>query len=116
MGLAAAQAGCSKQSTLQPESEPARQIADLWWWMLAASTVVFAGTVVLLLIAWVRRARPGLPLLGEREGASTGLVLLFGMAARILPGYHPAAQIQHVGIAERHERARASALMRPLLQ
>ena len=36
--------------------------------------------------------------------------------ARILPGYHPAAQIQYVGIAERHERARASALMRPLLQ
>ncbi len=30
-------AGCgSRQSPLDPQSTPARVIADLWWWMLAA--------------------------------------------------------------------------------
>lgn len=80
IGVAAVQAGCSEQSTLHPESEASRQIATLWWWMLAISVVVFLGAVGLLGIAWLRRGRAGLPLLGEREGAATGLVVLFGFA------------------------------------
>jgi len=84
LALAVVQLGCSKQSTLEPESEPARQIAALWWWMLAASVVVFVGTVALLAIAWLRRGRPGLPLLGEREGASTALVVLFGFVLPVI--------------------------------
>jgi cytochrome c oxidase subunit II len=80
--LAVVEAGCStkQQSTLHPESEPARQIATLWWWMLAVSAVVFLGAVALLGIAWLRRGRAGMPLLGEREGAATGVVVLFGFA------------------------------------
>jgi cytochrome c oxidase subunit 2 len=75
--------GCGgKQSPLSPESGPARKIADLWWGMLAASAVVFLGAVVLLLIAWLRR-RPGLPLLGERESVSTGLVVGFGIVVPV---------------------------------
>ncbi|MFL5819199.1 MAG: c-type cytochrome [Solirubrobacteraceae bacterium] len=107
LALAALQAGCSRQSTLEPESEPARQIADLWWWMLGASIVVFAGTVVLLMIAWVRRGRPGLPLLGEREGASTGLVLLFGMVLPVVALVVLFA-IANLGVMKTTEAPRAS--------
>jgi cytochrome c oxidase subunit II len=71
--------GCGEQSPLDPVSRPAREIAQLWWWMLAAGTVVFAGTVFLLLLAWIRRGRQGLPLLGRREGAELGLVIVFGI-------------------------------------
>ena len=70
--------GCGGQSPLSPESGPARKIADLWWGMLAAGGVVVVGAVALLLIAWLRR-RPGLPLLGERESVSQGLVVGFGI-------------------------------------
>jgi cytochrome c oxidase subunit 2 len=40
---------------------------------------VFLGAVVLLMLGAVRRDPRGLPLLGERESAFTGLVLVFGM-------------------------------------
>jgi cytochrome c oxidase subunit II len=80
LALALALGGCGKQSTLDPESHPAREIATLWWGMLAAATVVFVGAVALLVIAAIRRETPGLPLLGERENAATGLVLVFGIA------------------------------------
>ena len=52
----------------------------LWWWMLAAAVIVFAGAVAMLVIAYVRRGTPGLPIFGEREGVSEGLVLVFGLA------------------------------------
>ncbi len=47
--------------------------------MLAAAAVVFAGALVMLVIAWFRRDTPGLPIIGEREGVSEGMVLLFGI-------------------------------------
>jgi cytochrome c oxidase subunit 2 len=52
--------------------------------MLAASTIVIAGAVILLLWSWWRRSKEGLPLLGKDEGASTGLVVLFGVGIPIV--------------------------------
>jgi cytochrome c oxidase subunit 2 len=72
-------AGCGKQSITSTHSPQAHDIAVLWWWMLAAAAVVFAGAVAMLVIAWFRRDRPGLPIVGEREGVSEGMVLLFGI-------------------------------------
>jgi cytochrome c oxidase subunit 2 len=105
--MAAVQAGCSKQSTLHPESEPARQIATLWWWMLAASVVVFVGAVGLLAIAWLRRGRAGLPLLGEREGFSTGLVVVFGF---VLPAISLVVlfAVANLGVIKATDAPRAS--------
>jgi cytochrome c oxidase subunit 2 len=79
-------AGCgSGQSTLDPQSEPAREIADLWWWMLAAAAFVFAGALALLALSWVRRREPGLPLVGRLgEGGFNGLVVVFGMVVPLL--------------------------------
>ena len=80
----AAIAGCGgEQSTLEPRSEPARNITTLWWWMLAAAGVVFLGSVVLLGLSWVLRGREGIPIVGEREGFNLGMVVLFGMG---IPG------------------------------
>jgi cytochrome c oxidase subunit II len=84
LALAVALAGCGKQSPLDPKSEPARDIADLWWWMLAAAAVVLIGAIVLLAWSWLRRGKEGLPLLGRNERASTGLVLVFGIAIPIV--------------------------------
>ncbi len=47
--------------------------------MLGAAAIVFFGAVALLVVGWIRRDRPGLPILGENERASTGLVIGFGM-------------------------------------
>jgi cytochrome c oxidase subunit II len=77
---AIALSGCGKQSILSTHSPQAHDIALLWWWMLAAATIVFGGTVVMLGVAWLRRGKPGLPLLGEREQVTEGLVLVFGIA------------------------------------
>lgn len=71
--------GCGKQSILSARSPQAHNIMLLWWWMLAAAVVVFAGSVVMLVMAWFRRGKPGLPWVGERENASEGMVLLFGI-------------------------------------
>src|SRR5215211_837731 len=67
-------------SALDPRSEASREIATLWWWMLGIAGVVLGGALFLLLVAWLRRRRPGLPLLGSREGLSTALVVVFGIA------------------------------------
>ena len=76
--------GCgSPQSIVSTHSPQAHNIALLWWWMLAVATVVFAGVLVMLVIAWFGRDKPGLPIIGEREGISEGLVLLFGIG---IPG------------------------------
>jgi cytochrome c oxidase subunit II len=71
--------GCDTQSPLSPHSRASGDIATLWWWMLGAATIVFLGAVGLLIVSWFRRDRPGLPLLGRNEGASTGLVISFGI-------------------------------------
>jgi cytochrome c oxidase subunit II len=73
-------AGCGKQSTLDPHSDQAGDIATLWWGMLVAASIVFLGAVALLLLGAVRREARGLPFLGERESAFTGLVIVFGIA------------------------------------
>jgi cytochrome c oxidase subunit 2 len=52
--------------------------------MLGIAGIVFFGAVALLVIGWARRDRPGLPLFGEREGLTTGLVLLFGMVIPVI--------------------------------
>ena len=72
-------AGCGRQSALEPRSDAARAIETLWWWMLAAACVVIGGALVLLLVAWLRRRKAGFPLIGEREGVATGMVLTFGI-------------------------------------
>ncbi len=84
--LAIALAGCGAgQSTLDPQSRPAREIADLWWWMLAAAAFVLIGALVLLFIGWRRRDRPGLPVVGNLgERGFNGLVVLFGMIVPLL--------------------------------
>lgn len=84
-GLVLLLAGCGgSQSTLDPHSEPARQITTLSWWMIAASVVVFGGVVGLMGLAYLRRDRRGLPVLGEREGANLGMVVLFGVGIPIV--------------------------------
>ena len=71
--------GCGKQSTLSPHSSQSHDIELLWWWMLAVAGVVFLGAVGLLLLGWWRRGRPGLPVFGESEGLTLGLVVTFGI-------------------------------------
>ncbi len=73
-------AGCGQQSTLDPHSEPARQIATLWWVMLVVSAIVFGGACFLLVMAWWRPRRTGLPLIGDRPRAIDASVVAFGVA------------------------------------
>ena len=82
--FALAGVGCGSQSTLDPKSGPARDIATLWWWMLVVASVVFLGAVAMLALAWFRRSSEGLPLLGGGQRLTTGLVVLFGMAIPIV--------------------------------
>jgi cytochrome c oxidase subunit II len=79
-------AGCGNngQSTLDPQSGQSRKIAHLWWGMMAAAAVVFLGAVALILIAWVRRNRPGLPVIGQDSDVSTRLVVTFGILIPIV--------------------------------
>src|SRR4051812_13556051 len=76
----AATAGCGGEpSALKARSGPARGIATLWWWMRAVAAVVFAGAVGLLALAWLRRRREGVPVVGLSERFDLGMVVLFGM-------------------------------------
>jgi cytochrome c oxidase subunit 2 len=52
--------------------------------MLAVATIVFAGAAGMLVSAWRRRQRAGLPFLGEREEATSGLVVVFGMVIPVV--------------------------------
>jgi len=80
LALALVAAGCGgTQSTLDPKSRASDEIATLWWWMLLIACVVFAGALGLLGLAWVRRRRPGLPLVEDSGGRNLGLVVLFGI-------------------------------------
>ena len=72
-------AGCGNQDMLTPVSRPAREIATLWWWMLGVAGVVLGGALVMLAIGWLRRRRPGLPLIGGNERLSWALVIAFGI-------------------------------------
>jgi cytochrome c oxidase subunit 2 len=77
--------GCEhEQSTLDPVSHPARDIASLWWWMLWGSTIIFLGAVGLLVVAFIRRKRPGMPVFGENENMARALVVLFGILVPIV--------------------------------
>ena len=77
--------GCGgRQSILDPASRQSYDIELLWWWMLGAAAVVFFGALALLGISWLRRDTPGLPLLGEREGITEGMVLVFGIAVPVV--------------------------------
>jgi cytochrome c oxidase subunit 2 len=71
-------------SPLNPNSPAAHNIATLWWWMLVVASIVFLGAVAMLVIGWIRRDQPGLPIIGENEKANTALVVLFGMAIPIV--------------------------------
>ncbi|HEX8752596.1 MAG TPA: cytochrome c oxidase subunit II [Solirubrobacterales bacterium] len=67
-------------SPLDPHSPDSHHIATLWWWMLVVAGIVFLGAVAMLVVGWVRRDTPGLPILGSSEKANTMLVVLFGIA------------------------------------
>ena len=72
--------GCGgDQSALNPQSPAAHDIAKLWWWMLVIASVVFSGAVGMLGLAWVRRRRRGLPLIGRSSGRNLALVVVFGI-------------------------------------
>ena len=71
-------------SPLDPHSPASEHIATLWWWMLVVAGLVFLGAVAMLVLGWLRRDKPGLPLLGESERANTALVVAFGMAIPIV--------------------------------
>jgi cytochrome c oxidase subunit II len=80
-------AGCgggNRQSSLAPKSGPAHDISTLWWWMLAVAGIVFAGAVFFIILSWFRRRQEGLPILGQNEQATNGLVVLFGIVIPIV--------------------------------
>ena len=78
-------AGCGgSQSALDPRSEPSREIATLWWWMLAVAGTVLGGSLFLLCIGWLRRNKPGLPLLGRNEKPVNAAVVFFGIAVPLV--------------------------------
>jgi cytochrome c oxidase subunit 2 len=73
--------GCgSSQNALRPDSDATGQITGLWWWMLGAAWVVFLGVVAFLVLGWRRRHKEGLPIFGQSEMASTGVVVVLGVA------------------------------------
>jgi cytochrome c oxidase subunit 2 len=82
--VALAVAGCGDQSALSPDSRPSREIETLWWWMLVAAGIVFFGAIAMLAMSWWRRRKKGLPWLGERKGATNGLVVVFGIAIPVV--------------------------------
>jgi cytochrome c oxidase subunit 2 len=81
--LAVALAGCGRQSALDPQSPAAHDIATLWWWMLLAACVVFSGALGMLGLAWVRRRREGMPVVGGSSGRNLAMVVIFGIAIPI---------------------------------
>jgi cytochrome c oxidase subunit 2 len=84
LACAALAGGCGgDQSTLDPQGPAARDIATLWWWMLVIACVVFSGAVGMLGLAWVRRRREGMPLIGRGSRRNLALVVVFGIAIPI---------------------------------
>jgi cytochrome c oxidase subunit 2 len=84
LAAAAVVAGCGGcQSTLDPKSRASDEIATLWWWMLAIACVVFAGALGMLVVAWFRRHREGMPVVGGGSKLNLRLVVLFGIGIPI---------------------------------
>lgn len=74
-------AGCSgQQSILNDHSPQSHDIMLLWWWMLGAALIVLLGAIAMLVIAYLRRNKPGLPFFGTREDVPQAMVLFFGIA------------------------------------
>src|SRR4051794_31835522 len=76
--------GSNRQSALDPQSDPSRDIERLWWGMLAAAVVVFAGVLLLIGLSIVRRKREGMPRFGTDEKRLDRLVVVFGIAIPIV--------------------------------
>jgi cytochrome c oxidase subunit 2 len=76
---AALVSGCGKQSLISNQSPQAHGITVLWWWMLGVAGIVFAGSVAFLVIGYVGRHKPGMPVFGRHEFAAQMLVLAFGI-------------------------------------
>jgi cytochrome c oxidase subunit II len=78
-------AGCgSKQDTLSTHSTAADGIASLWWNMLVGCAGAFGILSAVLLVAYVRRRRPGVPGGGDPEKAGWTVVLALGLVVPIL--------------------------------
>jgi cytochrome c oxidase subunit 2 len=76
-------AGCGgNQSTLDPASPPAREIADVWWVLLVGAAVVFAVVLTLVVIVVVRRRGDVEP--GVIEGRRMPAVLV-GVGGVLIP-------------------------------
>jgi cytochrome c oxidase subunit 2 len=82
----------ASQSTLEPASDAARTIADLWWLLFAVSAVVFAVVLALVVLAVLRRRSRGagtgrpLVLVGGVAVPAVVLVALFALTVATLPG------------------------------
>jgi cytochrome c oxidase subunit II len=75
-------AGCGKQSSLEPQSHPARRISHLWWIMMTGAWIGFAVVAGLLALGWVHRRKAGL--WGRGERMATGVVIGMGIALPIV--------------------------------
>jgi cytochrome c oxidase subunit II len=70
------------QNVLHPHSHAQHEINVLWWVMFVGSCIGLMLVAFLLLLGWLRRNKPTLPLgLGER--GATGLVIGLGIALPI---------------------------------
>jgi cytochrome c oxidase subunit 2 len=74
----------SKQNALDPHSKAARGIASLWWDMLVGASLALSIVALVLLLAWVRRGRPGIPGVRDGDRAAWGVVIALGLVVPIL--------------------------------
>jgi cytochrome c oxidase subunit 2 len=74
----------SKQNALDPHSRAARGIASLWWNMLIGASLALSIVALVLLLAWVRRRRPGIPRVRDGDRAAWGVVIGLGLVVPIL--------------------------------
>jgi cytochrome c oxidase subunit II len=82
---ALALAGCgSKQDALDAHSKAARSISSLWWDMFAGSTLALSIVGLVLLLAWVRRRKPGIPGVRDGDRAAWGVVVGLGLVVPML--------------------------------
>jgi cytochrome c oxidase subunit II len=82
---ALALAGCgSKQDALDAHSKAARGISSLWWSMLAGSSLALSIVALVLLLAWVRRRKPGVPGVRDGDRAAWGVVVGLGLVVPIV--------------------------------
>ncbi len=79
VGGAVVVSGCGRQSIISNKSPQAHGITVLWWWMLGVAAIVFAGAVTFMVIGFVKRRTPGMPIFGRHELAAQMLVLVFGI-------------------------------------